>query len=189
MNDLVKIEFEEIEEMSEENDLESSEIKERFKIKNLDAANWAFKKLSAIEIKEEENRKLVVKERERLDAWLEAENKRTESEKSFFESLLMEYQHEGELQDEKFKVSTPYGKIIKRTTKKWDYGDEKALVEIFKNGKFEHLIRTKEELNKTEIKKEFSLDKDTKKLVSKDGEIMEEIKVTDEVTYTIKVGE
>ena len=49
-------------EYSEEHEIDTEKMKERFKIENIDGANWAFRKLRAIQEKETEIRELMNKE-------------------------------------------------------------------------------------------------------------------------------
>ena|SRR5690625_4710984 len=104
MNPLQQIELEEIETLDQEQ-------KERFKIESIDEANWAFRKLAALQAKENEVKALAAAERERIKQYEDSELKAIDNHRSFFESLLMEFATEQRAVDPKFKAKTPYGSI------------------------------------------------------------------------------
>lgn len=133
-------------------ELETFEQEEGFHIKDLDSANWAFKKLLAIESKAEENKALAAKELERINDWLKRENESLESSKGFFEYKIAEYYGSQKMLDPKFKLKTPYGKVT--STKKQPsltYNDAK-LIEYLEDEKPE-LVNIQKSFNKNEIKK------------------------------------
>ena len=170
MNALELFEFEEIENVEKEE-------RERFKIKDLDAANWAFRKLAALEKKQLEYEDLAKKEKERIELWLQGETEKTNQSKRFFESLLEEYFYENKQIDPKFKISTPYGKVSSRKQQsQWEY-DNEIVISSLKNAGLDSLIRIKEEPSKSEIKK--ALHVANGQVVTPDGEIIEGIKVTE----------
>lgn len=197
ISSLVDIEYEEVEEILDEIETMEDvtdeykqemikETKERFKVRDLSTANWVFKKLVEIKKEEKERQEFIDSEKKKLDDWFMNENKKVSWKKAYFESLLIEYQKENEQQDPKFKVSTPHGYIKRTRSKPWDYGDEEKLKDTLKDLGFDYLIRTKEELNKPEIKKNFKVTDDFK-VVTPDGEIIDDIKVTEKTTYTVKL--
>ena len=179
MNKLMEIELEEIEDISQE--------KERFKIENLESANWALRKLKAIEGKGKEITALANKEIERILEWKDGEIKQLGDSKDFFDFLLTEYYTEQKALDPKFKISTPYGMVSSRKQQdKWNYEDDKVLEWLKENDK--ELIRIKEEINKSELKKKYK--SINGQVVTEDGEIMEGITVEERPdTITIKVVE
>ena len=182
MNELI------IQELEEMKDIENNqETKERFKIKNLNSANWAFRKLKAIDEREKEIEQLAENEIERINNWKIEELKSTEGSKNFFEALLMEYYVEEKKLDGKFKVKTPYGQITSRKQQpKWIY-DDKAILEWLKENNKE-LIRVKEEVNKVELKKTYQLLDNN--VVTEDGEIVEGIIIEERAdSINIKVVE
>ena len=93
---------------------EDTQEKKRFRIENLEAANWAFRKLAAIERKKKEVQELAQKEIERIRAWEQQEISSLDNSKEFFEGLLKEYFAREREKDPKFKISTPYGKVSAR---------------------------------------------------------------------------
>ena len=67
------------------------EVREGFKIENLEGATWAFRKLRAIENKEADIKAIAEEEIARITAWRDAELKQYEGDKQYFSFLLEEY--------------------------------------------------------------------------------------------------
>jgi hypothetical protein len=147
------------------NDIPQESERERFKIETVDQANWALRKLAAIQSKRDEIERLAKAEIDRIYKWLESETQRLDEDKTYFEYLLNEYAARERAKDPEWKkVSTPYGVIkYRKQQPKWTY-DEKKLLESLKSIGRTDLIRVKEEPNKTEIKKA---------LVVKDGTVID----------------
>jgi hypothetical protein len=161
-------------EMELQEAVEVSETQERFKIDNLEAANWAFRKLAAIERKKKEVQELAQKEIERIKTWEQQEISSLNNSKEFFEGLLTEYFAREREKDPKFKISTPYGKVSARKQQpKWNYDDEKLVNWLLQNDK--ELVRTKYEPDKNGIKKKYKVIGTN--VVTEDGEIVEGITV------------
>lgn len=161
--------------------------KEQFKVIDLDSSNWVFRRLAAIKIEEDEIKKLANKEIERINKWEEAELKKTENSKAYLEGLLMAYYMEEKLKDNKFKLSTPYGKVTSRKQQpSYEYNQEKFIKWAEEN---EHvdLIRIKKEVDKTATKKAFTINGN--QLIDEDtGLIVEGVTVTERPdNITIKV--
>lgn len=170
MDALFEMELQEIDEIIED----GTQEKERFKIENLEAANWAFRKLAAIERKRGEIKELADKETERIKEWQEQEEKGLNNSKEFFEGLLTEYFIRQREVDPKFKISTPYGKVSSRKQQpKWNYDNDKVLNWLKENDT--ELIRIKEEINKVELKKKYQIVGN--EVVTEDGEIVEGITI------------
>jgi hypothetical protein len=183
MDVLFEMELQEIDEIMEEDTQE----KERFRIENLEAANWAFRKLAAIERKRKEIQELANKEIERIKAWQEREERGLDNSKEFFEGLLTEYFAREREKDPKFKISTPYGKVSARKQQpKWHYDEEKLIEWLKENNK--DLLRVKYEPDKNEIKRVYKVVGTN--VVTDDGEIVEGITVEERPEkVTIKVVE
>lgn len=179
MNAMMRDELLEIEEIEKEGE------KERFKITNLESANWAFRKLKAIAEKEREIDELVEKEIERIKSWASKDKEQLDNSRKFFESLLEEYYREQREVDPKFRISTPYGRVSSRRQQpKWNYNDRELLDWLKENQP--ELIRVKEEPNKVEIRKAFKVAGEN--VVTEDGEIVEGITIEErEPKVTIKV--
>lgn len=183
MDALLEMELQEIDEIIDD----GAQEKERFKIENLEAANWAFRKLTAIERKKKEIQELANKEIERIKAWQEQEERGLDNSKEFFEGLLTEYFAREREKDPKFRISTPYGKVSSRKQQpKWHY-DEDKLIKWLKENDME-LVRVKYEPNKTEIKKRYKVVGNV--VTTEDGKIVEGITVEEQPdAIAIKVVE
>jgi len=165
----------------------AQELRERFRIKDLGAANWAFRKIKAMQEKRAENNALAEQEKARIDTWLEGQNRDSDKRIAFFESLILDYFLEERAKDERFKLSTPYGKVSTRKGDKWEY-DEAALVESLKDAELHEFIKVVESPEKAAIKKAkdiFSVTEDGQ-LVTAQGEIIEGVTVVKSETITVK---
>lgn len=157
------------------------EVRESFKIDNLEAATWAFRKLRAIESKKAEIKAIADKERANIDAWEQQELKQYEADREYFEGLLSAYYVEERAKDKKFKLSTPYGKLSCRKSSKWIYEDEQALIDYCNINEID-AIRVKEELDKTNLKKicKNGVNQET-------GELLPGLRIEETETISVKV--
>ncbi len=170
MNELLEMELIEAKETTEVAEMSG----ERFAIKDLDSANWAFRKLAAIERKRKEIQELADREIERIKNWQQQEEEGLNNSKEFFEGLLTEYFVRQRELDPKFKLSTPYGRVSSRKQQpKWIYDNDKVVEWLKENDK--ELIRVKYEPDKREIKKKYEVVGNT--VVTEDGEIVEGITI------------
>ncbi|CAM2952343.1 host-nuclease inhibitor Gam family protein [Hathewaya histolytica] len=157
------------------------EIKEGFKVNDLDSANWCFRKMNAIKGKIDENNRLADEEVLRIETWRKKENEDLKNSMEFFESLLTEYYMKQREVDKKFKLSTPYGKVTSRKSKKWNYVNEEELINYLKENDMD-LIKIKEDINKTELKKVF---KDGVNQTT--GEVLPGVEIEQIESITVKV--
>ncbi|SUK82274.1 bacteriophage Mu Gam-like protein [Staphylococcus aureus] len=88
----------------QERELETFEQDDRFKVTDLDSANWVFKKLDAITTKENEINELANKEIERINEWKDKEVEKLQNDKEYLQSLVIEYFRIQKEQDSKFQV-------------------------------------------------------------------------------------
>lgn len=156
------------------------EVKESFKIENLEGATWAFRKLRAINSKAIEIKAIADAERSRINAWEEQQLKQFESDTEYFEYVLSEYYKAEKAKDSKFKLSTPYGKVSSRKSSKWIYEDEEVLKQYVKDNDID-AIRIKEELDKTNLKK---ICKDG--VNQETGEILPGVRIEETESITVK---
>lgn len=133
-----------------QNDLQ--ELREEFKVTDLQGATWVLRKLRALNEKIDEINTVAVKEISRVNEWAEKEVKLLNYDKEYFEGLLSAYYIEERAKDKKFKLSTPYGKVTSRKTTKYIYEDEQAVMDYCNLNEID-AIRVKEELDKTAFKK------------------------------------
>lgn len=186
MNAMQKYELEEVNGL----DLQDEQVKERFKIEDLEQLNWALRKLATLDEQQSEIDELADKEMLRIKSWHEKESESIGHSKSFFESLVGEYAIKQRDNDPKFKnVKTPYGKVgFRKQQPKWNYDDE-ILIKHLKASELTDLFKTKEEPKKAEIKKQFKV-LDSGQVVDSNGEIVPGITVEEQGDkLDIKVGE
>ncbi|MBE6050621.1 MAG: hypothetical protein E7214_08200 [Clostridium sp.] len=155
--------------------------REGFKIDSLEGATWAFRKLRALSEKQEEAKKIADEEIAKIEAWRDNEIDAYANDKNYFEGLLTEYYVKERAKDKKFKLSTPYGKVTSRKTKKWVYESEEQLLKYCKDNKIP-AVRVKEELDKAGLKK---LYKDG--VNAETGELLPFIHIDESTSITVKV--
>lgn len=160
---------------------ELQEVRESFKVEDLQGANWCFRKLTALQAKKNENNQLADAEIQRIQAWRDKENKSIDDNIAYFEGLVTEYYRELKQADPKAKLTTPYGKVSSRKTQKWIYNDEK-LMEFLKTNGFTDLIKIKEEVNKADLKKVFK-----NGVNQTTGEVLDGVEIFEEESISVKI--
>ena len=158
------------------------EVKEDFKVNDLQGANWCFRKIDANMVKLSEIKALAETEIIRINTWLDRETRQLEYNISYFEGLIKEYYIKQRELDKKFKLTTPYGKVTARKSKKFIYEDEQAIIDFCNMNKLD-CIEVVEKLNKTELKK---LCKEG--VNNETGEIVPGVKVEEVTTISVKSG-
>ncbi|NMA64749.1 MAG: hypothetical protein GX957_00710 [Clostridiaceae bacterium] len=169
-------------------DIPAKEQKERFKVEDLQSADWCLRKIRAGEQKKKEMQEFANAEIERILMWLKNETAKIDDSQEFFKGLLSEYLYGQRKVDPKFKISTPNGTVSTRKQQpKWTYDDKRILESLKQSGRNE-FIRIKEEVNKSELKKAVQVVDG--QAVTKDGEIIEGITIADQgETVVVKVAE
>lgn len=162
--------------------------REAFRIENIDQASWAFRKLAQARSKMAQNEALAGREMDRVKNWLEAENESLRHDEAYFEGIIREYQMRVEQEDPKAKVSTPYGKVKKRTAKRWIWGS--CVLDSLKAQGMGQFIRTKTEevVDKNAIKKASTVTPEGF-VVLETGELLESVTAQEETTYTFEATE
>lgn len=185
MDDLVKEELKQKISIPDENETEQ----ERFVIDDLDKANWAMKKIRAYTKRVEEKTQLANDEVERIRHWLESETKDDKQSIEYFENLLVDYYRYQKMKDDKFKLSTPYGKVTSRRRQpKAEIDDEKAIE--FMKMKAPRKVEFIEKYNKNDLKKLYEIVEvgDELKAVDENGELLDFIKLEpQDDSFTVKV--
>ena len=159
-------------------------IQQGFTIDNLEKATWAMKKIKAIEEKQQQLKQIKDYEIESIEKWFNKEVEEINRDKEHLETLLHMYYRENKEKNKKFKLSTPYGSMGMRKSKKWHYQDEEKLINYLKDSNNSELIRVKEELDKAKIKSVF---KDG--INNETGEILPCIHIEEVETISIKINE
>lgn len=153
---------------------EAQEVKQGFKVTDLESANWCLRKIKAYKDKIAEADKLAESEISRITDWKEKEEKSAQDSIQFFEGLLGSYLMEQRQVDKKFRISTPYGKVsTKKLPDKWVYDEALTLQWAEQNAQY--LVRVKEEINKIELKKNVKVSDG--KAIDENGEIVPGINI------------
>lgn len=165
MNTLEKYEIEELEQTSVEG----------WSIDDIGGADWALRKISALQSQNDEIKKFADLERERIASWEAKETESNNDRISFFEMKLSEYLNKLRKDDPKARIKTPHGTVgTRKVPDKWEYSSE-AVAELKKLGMTEY-VRIKEEVDKAAFKKSVSVIEGGR-IVNSDGEVVEAVKV------------
>jgi excinuclease UvrABC ATPase subunit len=132
---------------------DQEELKQRFEINGLDSLSWAFRKLAAIQVKEEDIISTAKKERDRIDYWELEQKQALKQDKEFFEGLIKQYHAKVLADDSKAKtLSTPWGKSKATASKAQpDKADEEAILKHVQENDMRDFI--KESLKWGDLKK------------------------------------
>lgn len=178
MNALTNMELDELNQLAFE--LPESEVKQRFRITDMDSLNWTLRKLAAIEAKRKEVNALAKKELDRIMSWHQSEEERLEDHKQFLTMLIEDFARSQRAADPKWKASTPYGKIaFRKQQPKWNYDEQKALESIESIG-LDKFIRTKKELDKAALKASVVVREDGRVVDTETGLFIDGITVTEQ---------
>ncbi|WP_461614341.1 host-nuclease inhibitor Gam family protein [Clostridium sp. Marseille-QA1073] len=157
------------------------EGKRGFEVNGIDGVNWCFRKIRALKEKKEEIDRIANEELSRITTWRDKENEGIDNSIEYFEGLITEYYLKIKREDPKAKLSTPYGKVTSRKNSKWNYNEDEVKQWCKSSGHTE-LIRLKEELDKSTLKKTFKDGVDTET-----GEVIPGISIVEEESISIKV--
>lgn len=124
----------------------------------------------------------------KINAWKESQTRELKGKKEYFENSVIDYYNAEKSRNEKFKLSTPFGKVSQRKTSKWLYGDEGKVVRQLKVLGHNELIRTKEEIDKNALKQKFKVD-EGRVIDPETGEVLEDVKVEDSVSASVKLAD
>lgn len=151
------------------------EEKEQFVIDTPEKADWALKKLQEIKRQQLEVDKRADEQIKPVEDWRKKELGKLSDSEIYFTMLLTEYADNNRDKDNKFRFSSPYGKIYTRKIKKWTYDEQKVIDEY----KDTDVVQNVPKLNKNELKKRVEfingkpVDKETGAVV--DGVEIEEV--------------
>ena len=186
LNWLDEIELDEVGAMfaAEENE---EQLKQRFKIVDLDSLNWALRKLSALEKSHTEESRLAKVEINRIQAWFEKQDESYQYSKQFLEGLIKEYAREQRAITPKWRSKTPYGLVSFRKAKKYDYGDEEKLVKFLEDNGMGEFVKVEKAPIKKELKKALTITKDGKAVLTSTGEVLPiTVEETENVTINLE---
>ncbi|WP_270692818.1 host-nuclease inhibitor Gam family protein, partial [Enterococcus malodoratus] len=115
MNTLEKYEIEELEQTSVDG----------WSINDIGGADWALRKISALQSQNDEIKKFADLERERIASWEAKETESNNDRISFFEMKLSEYLNKLRKDDPKARIKTPHGTVgTRKVPDKWEYSSE-----------------------------------------------------------------
>lgn len=156
------------------------------RVEDMQAADRWFKALAAKKRELAAIEEYRKGELERLEAWYKKESEGLIDDIESLENELKAYYEAMLAENPRVKLSTPYGKVTKRTSTKWNWDDEKLLQGLKDKGLTEFVkVETKEIPMKAEIKKAFTIAGD--KVIDPNGEVFDLADVSEETTYSVKV--
>ena len=169
-------------------ELETEERKERFRVNDDGAASWAMGHYRRIKKKQDENKQIGEQEIMRIQEWLASVNETLDTNANYFESLLLDYARRMRDTDGRKTISLPYGKVSSRNNgEKWTVNPEVFLV--WANEHSPELIRIKQEPALSLIKERLT-NLGFGKVITADGEMVPGVVVEPpKVTFTVSHDE
>ena len=157
---------------------------ERFKIDDLETADWALTKIAEAENEIEKNKSYADMQRHKIDEWETDVNKEFENTISFMKSHLQLYL---QTQDKK-SIKLINGNIgFRKRQDKWHIPNSEELVKALESTELHDLIRVKKEPALSELKKHLTVVGD-QVLYEKTGEVIEGIKIEkQEDSFNVKI--
>ncbi|CEG23161.1 Bacteriophage Mu Gam like protein [Planococcus massiliensis] len=130
-----------------------------FQIDNLETLGWAFRKLSALQAKEQEIKEYEKAEIFRIKSWAAKETNKLDDDIQFFQSHIERYHFRKLQEDPKAKtLSTPYGKSKSTTSKPSPQSvDDTALLEHIKSNGFTDYLKVEESVKWGDFKKRIQI--------------------------------
>ncbi|WP_063485749.1 host-nuclease inhibitor Gam family protein, partial [Lactiplantibacillus plantarum] len=153
-------------------------------IDSLEKADWALKKLKAIQAHDDEIGQVAKNNIDQAIAWRDRELDKNQANREYFEGLLTDYLRDQRLVDKKFKIDTPNGRVSTRKNPAGLAYDEKMVLNSLRNQGMSQYIKVKESIDKVDLKKAGRMVGD--KFVMEDGEIIAGITekpATEKVTF------
>lgn len=161
INELLK------EELKTVNDREQ----EGFQINSLQSADWAMRKLQAIEEHDTEVQNAAKADMDQTIAWRDRKLTENQASQEYFEGLLKDYLYRERQHDKKFKIDTPHGKVTTRKTPAGLKYEDATVLKSLRDQGIKEFIRVKEEVNNKDLKKAGSIING--KFVLDDGQIVD----------------
>lgn len=158
---------------------EQEQVTDRFKVQDDEQANWALRKIARVDEKLAESRETAKKEIDKVKTWLEQTEKQLNSEREYFEGLLLEYALEMGLDKAKKRSKAlPNGRFrFKKQGEDWRIDNDVVISQLESLG-LDHLIKVEKKPKKAEIKKEVKVH-NGKAVHAESGELIEGITVID----------
>lgn len=131
--------------------------------------------LAAMDQADEEINRAADYDIKQTESWRKSELEKNQSSRDYFKKLLFDYYREKSKQNKNYEIKTPYGYVKNykgRIT--WQFNDEE-LIKSLKANDAEEFIKTRETVNKVELKK--STQVINGKVITADGAILEGVQV------------
>lgn len=161
--------------------------KENFIVKDQSSANWCVKKIANCDEEILALKKFVADEKLKLDNYLDTMLKEKLANRRYFEALLMPYAQETLKFSNLKSIKFPEGTIGFHANQPKIEKDEAALM-TFVETSLPEFVKVKKSVNWADLKKECVMTGD--KMVTKDGEVVEGVKVlpAEPDTFYVKAG-
>lgn len=121
----------------------------------------------------------------KYDLFLQGKIEAADKEIDYRKQRIAYFLEEKRKEDPDYKLSTMEGSAYFRTTKSWKYDEEKVLQSLKDTG-HEELIKIKETIDKSAIKKKLSMS--GKHAVTQDGEVIEGIEIEEKTDLTLRLN-
>lgn len=169
---------------------DSADGGERFTIQNDAQAAWAMRKLLSYQSKRDENARIAEAERQRIDAWLERQNAKDQSDVNYFTGMLVQYAERQRREEGRKSIETPYGTVKTRQGQpKWLIDEAEFIPWAREN--HPEFVRVKEEADLSAMKKALEI-AETDSLgtvaIDDDGQVIPGVSVTPPtISITVEV--
>lgn len=163
------------------NEILEENLEEGLEVTDNEIATSIMKRLKYVNMLKEENTSIADKEIQKIRMWQDEVNSELDQKIKYYEEVLLEFYKKQQDINPKYKLDTPYGKVSKRKSKKWNY-DEEAIIDFLEENMYIDMINIEKSIKKNDIKKAFpeGIDKST-------GQVIDGISIVEEVNYNIKL--
>ena len=163
----------------------TTEENERWRVTDLKTADYCFETIKSIEDKKAELKAFAEEKIQKVQQWLENELKPLEASEEHYKGLITEYYIEQKKLNDKFKLSTPSGKITQRTTKTLNYDEDTML--NYLEGSHNDLIQVVKKYSKNDVKKLIKANNGNI-IDTETGEILSFVTEEEKTTYSVKTN-
>lgn len=161
--------------------------REKHGIHSEEEANRFFRVLTALGRERAEVEALRDAELEKVAGFYDKKLEVVDEKRGFFEGLIRDYYERECAKNPKFKLATPWGKVVKRTTKTPVWNDEAATLEWLERNRAD-LVKVDKSIKKAELKKAMVLS-GSSFVDDSSGEVVPGVSVVERTNVNVKVGE
>lgn len=161
--------------------------REKHGIHSEEEANRFFRILTAINREGAEIEEMKRVELEKVAAFYDKRLEVVDEKRGFFEGLVRDYYERECAKNPKFKLATPWGKVVKRTSKVPVWKDEAATLEWLERNRAD-LVKVDKSIKKAELKKAMALS-GSSFVDEASGEVVPGVSVVERVSTNVKVGD